>query len=181
MKLFLLLSGILFLWLAIWPTFETQYQFADAEEITETHVLVIKLRPDYQSNNSRILHKVTMGSPYWLGLEFSDITRPYDQLKVTSVELINLNTNEGVNLANFRNYDADVSAGSSSSGFNIPIVTKPSDLQGYIPLEKSSYRVIYSYELCLQNTCDKYSSNRIISLSNKTKLYSETFAQMMGI
>ncbi len=181
MKPFLLLSGILILWLAVWPTLETKYQFADAEEITETHVLVIKLRPDYQSNNSRILHKVTMSSPYWLGLEFSDVTRPYDQLKVTSVELINLDTNEGLNLANFKNYDAYLSAGSSSSGFNIPIVTKPSDLEGYIPLENSAYRIVYSYELCFQNTCDKYSSNRIISLSKKTKLYSETFAQMMGI
>lgn len=181
MKLFLLLLGIPVLWLAIWPTLETQYKFADAEDITETHVLVIKLRPDYQSNNSRILHKVTMSSPYWLGFEFSDVTRPYDQIKVTSVELINLNTNEELNLANFRNYHANVGVGSYSSGFNIPIVTKPSDLQGYIPLQNSSYRIVYSYELCFQNTCDRYSSNRIMSLSKKIKLYSETFAQMMGI
>jgi len=181
MKLLFLFLTCLILWLVIWPTVETQYHYKDIILEEDTHVLTLKTKPNYESNNSRIIHKVTSGSPYWLGLSFSDITKSYNRLDIDSVKLVNLENNRETEVSIFQNYDVVLNIKDISKGYSIPVVTKPSDFSGYLDLEKKSYRITLDYSLCIGEVCEKFTSSNEFSLTRKVKFYSETFAQMMGI
>ena len=169
------------LWLLIWPTIEHQSRYDDVVIDTETHRLTIQVVESYKSNDSRFLHKVSRGSPYWFGLSFSNFNTPYDYLEIESVKFIEENSRKEFLISRFKGFKMELAVKNTEDIYLVPKVTKPSDKNGYLLLDSKAYTVEIDYVLCENEECKEYKFTRALSLIEDLKLYSETFAQMMGI
>lgn len=167
--------AFLFLWLVIWPTLETDNHFRETATENGDVAFKINLFGDSISNNSRILHKVRTGSPYWLRIMVYSSDPDLSGVKFKRVTLVSPTEEHEIKIPTNDQIQRFIVREDGRNSLRFP------QNESKFDMKPSSYQIEIEYELCSLKSCKPRSFSETVIFHKKTKVYSETFAQMMGI